>query len=276
MDIKIGDVVARKSYKCDIYFTVYDIAWKEKKAFLKGLDLRIHADAPLQDLKRINSKKLIEQKHKMVMTQANCIDKIETHRKKEQQELKTQRGEEGFQFYEIPGKIVHIDGDKDYLKICTNTYKQLDLNVVSFFIPEKDQPKEVVKIIKKHSPDILVITGHDGITKDGGKYRNSKYFIEAVKKARKIEPNKDDLFIFAGACQTDYEGVLQAGANFASSPNRVLIHCLDPVIVAQKVAYTPISKIISIEDVIKNTITGMNGIGGIESVGKFRLGLPKY
>ncbi|WP_353893333.1 sporulation peptidase YabG [Proteinivorax hydrogeniformans] len=276
MEFKVGDIVARKSYKCDIYFAVYEIDWDKKIAYLKGLDLRIQADAPLRDLKKINSKELIKHKREMMITKMKCINKIESARKQEQINLGIQRGDSKSKYYEIPGKIVHIDGDKEYLKTCTLTYRQLNLNVVPFFIAEKDQPREVGRIVKEHSPDILVITGHDGINKESKYYRNSKHFILAVKKARKVEPNKDDLFIFAGACQSDYEGVIEAGANFASSPNRVLIHCLDPVIVAQKVAYTPISKIISIEEVIENTITGMDGIGGIESVGKFRLGLPKY
>ena len=80
---------------------------------------------------------------------------------------------------------------------------------------------------------------------DIASYRNSKYFIEAVKAARRYEPSRDDLVIFAGACQSHYEGLLRAGANFASSPHRVFIHALDPVFIIEKVAYTPIDKIIS-------------------------------
>jgi len=66
-----------------------------------------------------------------------------------------------------------------------------------------------------------------------------------------------------------------AGANFASSPNRVLIHCLDPVLVCEKIAYTNIDKVVSIKDVIYNTITGTKGIGGMQTRGKYREGFPK-
>lgn len=81
--------------------------------------------------------------------------------------------------------------------------------------------------------------------------------------------------IFAGACQSHYEGILRAGANFASSPHRVFIHALDPVFIIEKVAFTPINKIISAKDVIAATITGIKGIGGVETRGKFREGLPR-
>ena len=66
-----------------------------------------------------------------------------------------------------------------------------------------------------------------------------------------------------------------AGANFASSPNRVLIHCLDPVFVCEKIAYTRIDKVVSITDVIENTITGIKGVGGLQTRGKYREGYPK-
>ncbi len=33
----------------------------------------------------------------------------------------------------------------------------------------------------------------------------------------------DELVIFAGACQSHYEEIIKAGANFASSPHRILM-----------------------------------------------------
>ena len=59
----------------------------------------------------------------------------------------------------------------------------------------------------------------------------------------RYEPDMDRLVIFAGACQSFYEKILEAGANFASSPGRTLIHAMDPVIISQKVATTPIDQI---------------------------------
>ena len=184
-------------------------------------------------------------------------------------------------FFDVPGMVLHIDGDKDYLDLCLTTYRQLGIEAHGECISEKQQPKKVNSLLIKYNPDILVITGHDGLLKDKRNfnevesYRNSKQFMESVKNARRYEPSLDDLIIFAGACQSYYEGILRAGANFASSPHRVFIHALDPVFIIEKVAYTPINKIISAKDVIDATITGIKGIGGVETRGKFREGLPQ-
>ena len=99
--------------------------------------------------------------------------------------------------------------------------------------------------------------------------------MEAVIKAREYEPNRDDLIIFAGACQSHYEALIDAGANFASSPGRVLIHAFDPVFLAEKLAYTSIFDALSLRDILSNTITGTEGVGGIETRGCLRLGYPK-
>ena len=64
-------------------------------------------------------------------------------------------------------------------------------------------------------------------------YRNSRHFIQTVKEARKYDETYDkNLVIFAGACQSYFEALMDAGANFASSPARILIDFLDPLIVA--------------------------------------------
>ena len=56
---------------------------------------------------------------------------------------------------------------------------------------------------------------------------------------------------------------------------RIFIHAYDPVFIAEKVAYTPINKTLDINEAITATVTGIEGVGGIETRGKFRLGLPK-
>jgi spore coat assembly protein len=50
---------------------------------------------------------------------------------------------------------------------------------------------------------------------------------------------------------------------------------LDPVFVCEKIAYTRIDKVVSITDVIENTITGIKGVGGLQTRGKYREGYPK-
>ena len=140
---------------------------------------------------------------------------------------------------------------------------------------------KIRKLIKEIKPDIVVLTGHDSVLKESNdyldlnNYRNSKYYIDAVKALRNYNSSYDELVIFAGACQSCYECLLDAGANFASSPSRVLIHCLDPVFVCEKIAYTTIDSVVSITNIVENTITGIKGIGGLQTRGKYREGYPK-
>jgi len=95
-------------------------------------------------------------------------------------------------------------------------------------------------------------------------YRNSRHFIQTVKEARRYErENNKDLVIFAGACQSYFEALIMAGANFASSPARILIDILDPLIVAEKIATTDDIKYVTIKDIEKELRDGKRGVGGV-------------
>lgn len=287
--MKIGDVVVRKSYNKDVTFKIIDIEYKDGREIyiLKGINIRIVADAKEVDLEVVEEDYNGEQ-DKILNSRVNkAIKNIMITR-----DLKARKGNKitaklkknltsDDLYFGRPGKILHIDGDKEYLDTCLKVYKQLSLDAVGFAIPEEEQGSKVVELVKEIHPDIVVLTGHDSITRnpesylDLNNYRNTKYYIEAVKALRTLNRSYDDLVIFAGACQSCYECILDAGANFASSPNRVLIHCLDPVFICEKIAYATIDEVISIKEVIENTITGVKGIGGIQTRGKYREGYPK-
>ncbi len=281
MAFAVGDIVGRKSYGMDVLFKIVSINEKAGKAMLKGLDVRLLADAELSDLKHAQPSEVQEYRSQSKKAEKECIKKIYRRRTMERERLRGVSGMSPDQFFEIPGKILHLDGDADYLEECLKVYHSLGLTAQGIFVPERNQPDEIWSLLNKHRPDILVLTGHDAYLKhkknfqDLGSYRNSQFFVDATIKARQYEPGKDDLVIFAGACQSHYEALLDVGANFASSPQRVLIHALDPVFIMEKVAFTPIVETVNIYDVIKHTITGLDGVGGLETRGKFRLGLPK-
>ena len=95
-----------------------------------------------------------------------------------------------------------------------------------------------------------------------------------MEVARSFQPDLDQLVIFAGACQSNYDQLIESGASFASSPQNKLIHFLDPILVVEKIASTSIREYIPVKDVINNTITGIGGIGGVETRGKLRLKYP--
>ncbi len=284
-DLKIGDVVARKSYGADIYFKIVDIKQVngEQVITLKGISYRIEADAPESDLVRVNDQKVIEYNSRMnsvISRKCREISMSRSRRSFPKKAYYRSTPSENTRKFSKSGKVLHVDGDKDYLDTCLTQYRKFDIDVVGEFVAESEQPLKVYGLLQQHRPDILVLTGHDGLIK-GDKnyssldnYRNSKYFIESVKEARRFEPDLDSLVIFAGACQSMFKGIINAGANFASAPYRVLIHALDPVFICEKIALTGIDKIISPSDVINNTITGVEGIGGIETRGKYRSGYP--
>lgn len=293
--MKVGDMVVRKSYGCDITFRIMDVK-KTKKGFLytlKGTNLRIIADAKEDDLEVVSEYSLTDNEKLFSKKINSSIKSILSNRggfrggnhKSSGQEVNMKRFMKPDSKNELafgrPGKVLHVDGDVEYLDVCLKVYKQLMLDVVGENIPENEQPEKILELVKSVKPDIVVITGHDCIAKDSNdytnlnNYKNSRYFVESVLKLRNYEPNYDDLVIFAGACQSCYEKILDSGANFASSPGRVLIHCLDPVFLCEKIAYTNIEKVVSIQEALENTITRTNGIGGLQTRGKYREGFPK-
>ena len=291
VEMQIGDIVVRKSYDKDITFKIIDIKEDNGQVLyiLKGISIRIIADSSADDLEEVDSA-FIGTKEKILNTRVNeAINKaIGLRGDVAAREAIMSRGSKSQKqspnkelMFGRPGEILHIDGDKDYLETCLKVYKQLSLDAVGRAIPEKEQWSCVVDLVKEIKPDIVVLTGHDSVLRetddflDLDNYRNSKYYIDAVKALRNYNSSYDELVIFAGACQSCYECLLDAGANFASSPSRVLIHCLDPVFVCEKIAYSRIDTVVSITDVIDSTITGIRGIGGLQTRGKYREGYPK-
>ena len=282
--MEIGDTVVRRSYGKDISFKIIDIKHEPSGDvyILKGISIRIVADAPSDDLIIIEDKDEGEKEKIINKRVNNSIRSIMASRvqiKRAYRVVKTETKKD--LTFGRPGRILHIDGDAEYLEICMKVYKQLRLDVVGKVIEEKNLKDEVLDLVKESKPDIVVITGHDAVNKDCkdymdiNNYRNSKYFADAVSVLRNYIGDYDELIIFAGACQSCYEAILDAGANFASSPNRVLIHCLDPVFVCEKVAYANIDKVVSIQEAVENTVTGIKGIGGLQTRGKYREGFPK-
>ena len=274
--IKKGDIVARKSYGKDIIFSVKRIIKTANGdiAILCGLVKRIEADSKVEDLEIID-KNIVKQRLEKVDEEINKRADEKAKRYKigiisnENTELKQKI---------ITGKILHLDGDRRYSQKSYYYYKKLGLNAIVKNIPEYKQPKEIYKLLKIYNPDILIITGHDGMIKRGTNYndlynyRNSKYFIDTVKEARRYDKeNNKKTVIFAGACQSYFEAIMLAGANFASSPARILIDFLDPLVVAEKVATTEQYKYITIDDIVKELRDGKKRVGGIGANGKMKM-----
>jgi len=244
--VQVGDCVVRKKYGKDILFEVFHI--ENNIAYLKGIEIRLIADSPLDDLEIAS-----------FIVNENVINEEHLFRRNDV----------------IKGKVLHVDGDPRYLDMCLEKYKNLGVRVDGYYLKEGDMSSHVYDLLEKHKPDLLVITGHDSLNNKGDRdnldsYLHTRDFIETIKMAREYQNDKDSLIIFAGACQSNYELLIASGANFASSPNRVNTHCLDPVYIVSQIAQESVKNYINIESIIKNTSNKDKGIGGIDTKGVAR------
>lgn len=285
MQIKLMDIVARQSYNCDILFRVKDFKERNGKKFaiLYGEDFRLIADAPYEDLVVVNQNERIKlkQEYRSLEEQSFRLFTQDVDLLKQRRDYEVTGGyAKPSNYFQIPGKVLHLDGDPTYLKKCLDVYEKIGIPVTGIHCDEKEMSFKIGSLIDYYRPDILVITGHDAYSKAKGKisdinaYRHSRHFVQTVREARRIVPNLDQLVIFAGACQSHFESLIHAGANFASSPSRINIHALDPVYIVAKISLTPFMENIKVWDVLRNTLTGERGLGGIETKGVLRTGMP--
>ena len=252
--INIGDYVTRKSYNNDIVFKVVDI--KDDIYYLYGVCVRLSADSPLSDLVKYND--IINDDFNVKIDEYVNLDRND--------------------FFYIPGTVLHIDGDKNFLGKSMNFYKSNKIKAYGVYSPEDELEDNVYKYLEKYNPDILVITGHDALFRKeraNGKYKNTNNFVKAVRVARKYEKSQDKLIIIAGACQSNYEELIKAGANFASSPKRINIHALDPAVIATSLSFSDKNKNIDLINILEKTKYGSDGIGGIITKGTMYVGYPR-
>ena len=207
-EIKKGSIVGRKSYHKDVLFVVKNIISTKNGniAILRGIIERVEADSDINDLEIIQKDDLKEYLNKK---NEEIEKKIEKSQKEQENKnykigilMKNTRAKEKI----VTGKILHLDGDRKYSEKSYRYYKKLGLNAIVKNIPEYKQPRVVYQLLKIYEPDILVVTGHDAILKRGMNYhdiynyRNSKYFIETVKEARKYDKENDKQLVIFARC----------------------------------------------------------------------------
>ncbi len=263
MNFKVGDYVTRNSYDNDVVFVIEEI--NGNIAILKGFNLRLVADSPLTDLVICNEEERTDE----------FVDSLELDL-----DIDEDRGDNSNEYFYLPPKILHLDGDNDYLEKCLSFYKKNRVMAFGRTINEKDLDKKIKSLLEDIKPDILIVTGHDAYNKNGDvhdmkNYKNSLNFIKAVKEARKYEKSHDKLVIIAGACQSNYEELIKAGSDFASSPKRVNIHALDPAIIATTLSLTERNKEIDLIKLLEKTKYGKDGMGGLKVNGLMYVGYPR-
>ncbi len=148
-EIKKGDIVSRNSYKNDIMFEVKRILKlvnERKIAILKGIDVRVEADAPVEDLQIIS-------KEEQVRREKEFEKRINIRAESEKKEYNNRRKE-----IVHTGRILHLDGDKRYSEKSIMYYRKMGLNAIVKNIPENKQSKVVYRLLTVYNPEILVIT----------------------------------------------------------------------------------------------------------------------
>lgn len=252
--MKKGDIVGRISHNMDIIFVIKEVVGNT--AYLQGLYVRLIADSDVSDLVLIDDISLNRYKESKQEYEQNIIS---SYKKK---------------IGHITGKILHLDSDAFYLTKCLNLYKSLGLYAYGVELNEESMAEHILDYIAKIRPNIIVLTGHDSYNNKGledlRNYRNTLNFIKAVAKIRSFY-SLDDICIFAGACGSNAESLIAAGANFASSFDRKNIEAYDPAIVAIMVAITPFNQEVDIESIYNFSKMQRGSIGGIETLGKMRL-----
>ena len=250
----VGDLVTRKSYNNDIIFKVVDI--RENVYYLCGVSIRLYADSLEDDL--VICKECEDDEFVVDFEEYKTLDRNE--------------------YFYLPGKVLHIDGDREFLDKCMDFYKKNKIKAYGIYSGEEELQEHIVEYLKKYNPDILVITGHDAMYRKkrrDGVYKNTDNFIKAIHEARNFEKSHEKLLIVAGACQSNYEELTKAGAHFASSPKRVNIHALDPAIIASSLSFSNKNSDIDLIRILEKTKYGIDGMGGIITKGTMYVGYPR-
>lgn len=257
--IKEGDIVTRNSYENDIMFQVVKI--DGNIAYLNGINYRLSADSSLNDLCLVKNYDGNHEEDNEYVRKIKGFDNLNRD-----------------EYFYLPGKILHIDSDKNFLDRCLDFYKKAGVLAYGVKIGEPEISKKIKKYLDEIKPDILVLTGHDAYYKNkpqNEKYKNSIFFAEGVKEARKYESGYDKLVIIAGACQSNYEELIKSGATFASSPKRINIHALDPAVIATIISLSERGKEINLLNTLDKTKYGKDGIGGLKTNGMMFVGYPR-
>ena len=178
MDFKVGDFVTRKSYNNDLIFKITKI--DNDIYYLEGLNIRLIADSYKEDLNKYDNSDVERDEEFVKKIEINNLNRDD--------------------YFYLPGKILHIDADKDYLNRCLKYYEKSNIWAKGVLEKENNVQFKIEEYLKEYRPDIVVITGHDAYYKKGdikeiNSYKNSSYYVEAIKKAREHEKSHEKLII---------------------------------------------------------------------------------
>ncbi|HAZ37878.1 MAG TPA: sporulation peptidase YabG, partial [Clostridiaceae bacterium] len=133
-EFKVGDIVIRKSYGGDIYFKIIQINKSLEKGqiyILKGTNVRLVADSLGSDLEKPSLDR-ISSNEEIFNNKVNAaIRKALIARKSSKKvafRASTILRSESEETSGRPGKVLHIDGDEEYLNVCLKGYSKLKID----------------------------------------------------------------------------------------------------------------------------------------------------
>ena len=151
------------------------------------------ADAPYEDLVKIDQNEHAKKSQQFTTIRGTILSLFQqdVDLLKERQEYEATGGYvKPINYFQIPGKVLHLDGDPRLFKKMLVFMKKLEF-LYRVSIVMKRKCRQIGQLIDYYRPDILVITGHDAYSKAKGKmtdinaYRHSKHFVQTVREAEK-------------------------------------------------------------------------------------------
>ncbi len=130
MKFNKGDLVSRKSYNNDVIFKVCNIKENgegERVAYLKGINVRLQADSPESDLAPVTKDEMRENTETFEVKMRHYLKNKKRNEKKSPKFFKRE-----INSIMKPGKVVHIDGDREYLKLCLEEYEKAGIEAYGF------------------------------------------------------------------------------------------------------------------------------------------------
>ena len=112
--MKIGDYVVRKKYNRDILFEIFDI--QDNIYYLRGVELRLIADSDREDLE-LSEIQPYQNDHFSI----------------ERQPM-------------LRGKVLHLDGDEKYLRMCQKKYQELRIRADCYYMKEHEMKDKVFDV----------------------------------------------------------------------------------------------------------------------------------
>ena len=124
MLFNVGDLVSRNSYNNDTVFKIIEI--DNGVAILKGMNIRLYADSYLEDLVKVDNAKIDDEDF------LRRFNGLELNRE---------------EFFYLPGKVLHIDGDKEYLERCMSFYEKVNIKARGVKLKEDEVSLKISELL---------------------------------------------------------------------------------------------------------------------------------